>query len=79
MESSMKIVTRLPLDELWTDGGAVQGTRSEGVGEDEIRMMLAQGPVQFVEANIGHRLRWVPLTDRFRYWKNDVRPRLVPS
>lgn len=47
------------------------------VGRELITELLRDGPVKFVVANCGEHLKWVPVGDRFRFWKDEVKPRLV--
>ena len=77
MNPALKIVTKLPLEELWTDAGPVHGVLGHALGENEIAHLLSEGPAQFVVANVGHPLSWIAAADRFRFWRKDVRPRLV--
>ena len=71
-------VTRTPLPEVWTEAGEVVATEQEAdLGEAELRELLRLGPVQFVVANVGAPLRWVPESETFEFWKSEVRPRLA--
>jgi hypothetical protein len=62
----------MPVQALWTDDGELSATRARRLDRDAVLELLRRGPVQFVVANVGDRLRWVPLTDRFEFWKSDV-------
>ncbi len=77
MRSSQRIVTHFPLEDLWDDAGSVPGTRGAPLRAEELRERLRQGPVRFVVADCGCPLRWVSETDRYGFWKNEVRPRLL--
>ena len=35
------------------------------------------GPVQFVIADVGQALRWIPESECFHFWKNEVNPHLA--
>jgi len=37
-----------------------------------IRELLQKGPVQFIVANCGVKLNWIPLQDRFVFWQSAV-------
>jgi hypothetical protein len=77
MDPSKKIVTRVPLDELWTDEGPVQAMRSGPLGEREIAVLLGDTRSTFVVASVGSPLRWVEARDRYDYWKKELKLRLV--
>lgn len=71
-----RIVTRLPLEELWNDNGPLAAVRSKALNVDDVRSLLRDGPISFVEANLGSNLRWVPESDCFVFWRNQVQPHL---
>ena len=72
-----RVVTRLPLAELWGDAGPVAADRRRGLSAADIRGLLRAGPVRFVVANVGAPLRWVPAAECFRFWKAEVRSRVA--
>jgi hypothetical protein len=75
----IKIVTRLPLVELSNNSGQVIAEIRGDLVATDIVNLLRFGPVQFVIANVGDPLRWIPLTDCFCFWKSEVRPHLANS
>lgn len=77
MQSSQRIITNLPLQELWDDSGPVAARRSRNLSATELRDLLRSGPVRFVVADVGFKPRWVPQSDCFAFWKNKVQPRLA--
>ena len=79
MDPRLRRITRLPLEELWNDEGTVEGTRGPYLRAEQIRELVRNGPVQFVQAALGELLRWVPLEERFDFWKTDLRPRVVET
>ena len=71
-------VIRIPLSEVWDEQGKVVAIEREAhVSEDDIRDLLRAGPVQFVVANVGDRLEWVPDSQTYTFWKAEVRPHLA--
>lgn len=72
-----RVVTRLPLAELWDDAGPVAAANARNLTAANIRDLLRVGPVRFVVADIGAPLRWVPEAECFRFWKVEVRPRVA--
>ncbi|MDI1476835.1 hypothetical protein QHF84_09510 [Polyangium sp. y55x31] len=69
----------MPLEELWTDDGALSATRLRTLDREAVRELLRRGPVRFVIANVGHRLRWIPPAERFNFWKRDGDPHLAET
>jgi hypothetical protein len=72
MSPADRVVTVIPLQVLWTDDGELPAQRGRWLDRDAIRELLRKGPVRFVVANVGERLRWISLDDRFGFWKADV-------
>jgi len=79
MNPGNRVVTAMPLQVLWTDDGELRAQRGRSLDREAIRELLRHGPVRFVIANVGERLRWVSLDDRFEFWKADVVPHLAES
>src|SRR5436309_6067995 len=73
MEPRQRIVTRTPLPELWNDTGTIPSSRIRELSTDQIQELLRLGRVQFVVANVGSPLVWVPIRDCFAFWKNEAR------
>src|SRR4051812_37495815 len=78
MDTRQKIVTQMPLSELWNSGGPLDAFRVEGLGEADIVRLLRDGS-SFVVADVGLPLRWISEDDRFAFWKTEVRSRLVAA
>jgi len=66
MHYSQKIVTKLPLVELWTDTYLLDAKRREFLGRTEIKSALKSAPVQFVVANPGDKLIWVSIENCYQ-------------
>jgi len=79
MDWTQRVVTRTPLTELWTDQGPLEAERLGSVDHDRVRLLLSEASLQFVVADPGLALQWIPPSGRFRFWKEEVRPRLVES
>jgi hypothetical protein len=67
-----RIVTTTPLQKLWNDSGEPSAARGRRLDRSAVRELLRRGPVLFVVADVGLRLWWVPLAERFTFWKRDV-------
>ena len=76
MDSAQRIVTSVPLTELWNSEGMLDACRTENVGEADIVQLLRNGS-NFVVAEVGLPLRWMSERDRFAFWKAEVWSRLV--
>lgn len=69
----MKIITKLPLDELSFPQMQDGSERKRYLTAEQIRELLQvfRG-VHFIMADIGHPLTEIPLEKCFEFWKNDV-------
>ena len=79
MQPEERIVTRLPLTELWSPEGPLATERLRRVGRQEIKALLRTGPVHFVVADVGLPLRWIALTDAYKFWKQELKPHLIEA
>ncbi|MCC8937904.1 hypothetical protein H8A99_15840 [Bradyrhizobium sp. Arg68] len=76
MDASQRIVTEIPLTELWDSNGPLDAYRTESVGEAEVVRLLRNGSTMVV-ADVGLPLHWIATDDRFAFWKNEVKSRLA--
>ncbi len=76
MDPAQRIVTRIPLTELWNSKGLLDARLAERVGEADI-VRLLRGGSSFVIADVGLPLQWISEDDRFAFWKAEVKCRLV--
>ncbi len=77
MQPSKRIITSIPIHELWDDRGTVNATHSRDLSADELRELLRRGPLRFVVVDVGSKPRWLPEPDCFGFWKTEVKPRLA--
>ena len=77
MRPELRIVTVMPLTELWQADGPIAATRGEPLSAATIRDLLRDGPLHFVIADCGHPLVWIETERCFEFWKSEVQPRLV--
>jgi hypothetical protein len=61
MDLSNKIIKRMPLEEIWTDQKVLDANKKEYLVISKIGELLRDGPVQFVIAELGSKLQWLPL------------------
>jgi hypothetical protein len=77
MDPALRVVTRIPLKELWSLTETLPLVRGADLTEADIGERLRGGAKRFVVANCGKPLRWVPLAECYSFWKKEVKPRLV--
>jgi hypothetical protein len=77
MDAKLRIITHLPLAELWRDDGFATGERGRSLTCEDVRQFLTVGPVQFVVADVGAAPQWIPERECFQFWKNEVQPHLA--
>ena len=79
MQPDRRVVTTLPLAELWDADGPIEAQRGSRIGDPQIRALLQRvRTVQFVVADaVGAPLRSVPLAEARTFWRFEVRPRIV--
>jgi hypothetical protein len=58
VDPKLRVVTRLPLQELWNDNGVIVARRTRELSADDVREALRTGARAAV-ANIGDPLRWL--------------------
>jgi len=77
MDQSVRIVTHLPLRELWREDGFRTMSRARSLAQDEITALLRTGPIQFVVVDVGYAPHWIHLDDCYQFWKCEVKPHLA--
>jgi hypothetical protein len=77
MDASLRVVTQVPLRELWRDDGFSTKTRGKSLSHDDVREFLTSGRVQFVVADVGKAPRWIPASECFDFWKHEAKPHLA--
>lgn len=77
MDPKLRVVTRIPLSELWRDDGFLSLQRQRSLTTEDVRQLIKSGLVQFVIADVGLALRWIPEIECFHFWKNEVKPHLA--
>jgi len=69
LRPDQRIVTKLPLAELWDGEGTLMGGRICPLGQNSLAELVRTGPVLFVVADCGTHLEWKPMQERFAFWK----------
>ena len=78
MQPSLRIASTLPLTELWTDEGTLPHTCSRRLAALDIKQLLRIEKLRFVVAECGLPLRWIEPASCYRFWKEELQPRLAP-
>lgn len=73
MESALRVVTRLPIDEVWDEHGPLGLRKERRLSENDITNLLRSGPLRFVVADVGKRLRWIDPAECYDFWKDAVK------
>lgn len=68
MDPRLRVVTAIPLEELWDDDGAF-GRRVAYLSVEQIKATLRSGPVRLVEADLGAPLHWNSEGHSYARWK----------
>ena len=74
MDPRFRIVTQIPLSELWCSDGSTIGRRIRMVGVNEVLDLIEKSEVEFVVADIGKGLHWIKTEDHYDFWKNEAKP-----
>jgi hypothetical protein len=70
LRPDQRIVTKLPLSELWDDQGTLPERLIRPLSSRDIKELLRIGPVQFVLADCGANLKWIPTGESYKFWKS---------
>jgi hypothetical protein len=77
MRADQRIVTRLPLEELWSGSGLMSTIKVRDLNAEQIRELLRSAEVRLVVADVGVPLRWIPNNETYDFWKQECRHRLA--
>ncbi|MBK7988429.1 MAG: hypothetical protein IPK11_16410 [Ignavibacteria bacterium] len=77
MDNSKKIVTQIPINNLWRDNQSIFAKRNRYLTADDIKRILRKYPLEFVVACIGEKLKWISYDKSFDFWKTEIKPHLV--
>jgi hypothetical protein len=79
MRFDQRIVSQTPLHQLWNDRGIVSEKELRELHAADIAELLRAGRVQFVVANVGSSLKWIPIDECYSFWKSEVKYHLADS
>lgn len=78
MDIAKKVITKLPLEELWNGKEMLNARRISWLNAADVISLLKTGAT-IVVADVGQPPRWIDSADRFDFWKTEVKPRLADS
>ena len=77
MDPALRIVTQLPLRELWREDGLATSARAKNLTTKDVRGMLRAGRVHFVIADVEMKPQWIPDEECFNFWKTEFQSHLT--
>jgi len=77
MDQKLKIVSKLPLDEIWSGSRLISTIKLRDVGSKEIVDLLRAGDVRFIVADLGLPFEFIPNNETYDFWKTELRPHLA--
>ena len=77
MDPQQKIVSKLPLEQIWAGSRLISTIKIRDLGSTEIVELLRAGVVRFIVADVGLPLEWIPNNERYDFWKDELRPHLA--
>ena len=77
MLMSQRVITSLPLRELWDDRGLIEASKSRDLSAEDLRELLRHDRVLFMVADIGAKPVWIPPGECFKFWKDEVQAHLA--
>src|SRR5689334_24836427 len=72
-----KIVTKIPLESIWTDEEQIDASRARYLTAAEVTEMLKLHPVEFIVADVGGPLKRIPVEKCYEFWKSEVKRHLL--
>jgi hypothetical protein len=77
MDNSNRIVTKIPLSEIWKCDQDIVSNRKHYLNEEEINKILKISKVDFILADVGLHLHWVGTELCFDIWNNEIKNHLA--
>ena len=77
MDNSIRLVTKIPLSEIWKFDQDFDSNRKYYLNEEQINNILQISKVDFIVADVGHHLHWVGADHCYDVWKNEIKNHLA--
>jgi len=72
-----RIVTRIPLEFIWTDEEQIDASRKKFLSPTDLTEMLKVHPVEFFVAEPGAPLKRIPVDKCYEFWESEVKRHLL--
>jgi hypothetical protein len=77
MTQAQRIVTKIPLDELWTDSSTLAYERQEYLTERQVQELILQGDLALAEASCGLKLSWISPDSALEFFKKQIKGHVI--
>ena len=77
MNHYQKVISRLPVEEIWEGQTLVSTVKVRDLNASEVVDLLRTDVIQFVVAVLGKPFEWIPNNERYDFWKDEVKAHLV--
>lgn len=77
MSQNQKVISRLPVEELWAGQRLVSTIKVRDLNASDIADLLRSGVIRFVVADVGKPYEWIPTNERYDFWKDEVKAHLA--
>jgi hypothetical protein len=74
-----KAVTKIPVETLWKETEELDFVRQNHLKGEDIKELFKAGPVQFVIADVGQKLQWIPIENSFERFKRDFKEHIADN
>lgn len=79
MDLTNKIVTKIPITELWNSELVIATNRNQYLLTQDVNELLKILPFQFVIADVGLHLKWINKEKCFNFWKTVAKNHIVDN
>lgn len=73
MDTADRIVASIPLQSIWTADCELPAKRMAYLTSGDVVQLLKKSAVQFVVADVGHKLQWIDVNHCFNFWKQEAK------
>ncbi|RSK30166.1 hypothetical protein [Hymenobacter metallilatus] len=77
MKLEQRIVTTIPLEQLWNEAEILPHERQEYLNEQEVQDLLKNGNVPIVLASCGLKLAWIAPLEALARFKREIKGHIV--
>jgi hypothetical protein len=73
MKLEQRIVTKIPLEELWTESAILSYHRQQYLTESQVLHLLLDGNIAISEASCGLKLSWIASENALEFFKKQIK------